>query len=793
MLTSGRGPVVAAMLAFTAVAGQVLAEDWPQWRGPRRNAVSQETGLLRSWPEGGPRVVWQASGVGSGFSSVVVSRGLVFTMGKQEADVIVSAIQADTGKTAWTRKIGTTQRNPCSTPTVDDDRLYALDPDGELVCLNSLTGDILWQRSFLEDFAGRMMSGRGYGESPLVDGENLICTPGGPDAALVSLNKRTGEVVWKSKLPELGSAGRDGAGFSSIVPLEVAGVRQYVQLVGRGVIGVAAADGRFLWGFNSIANGTANIPTPVVRDDLVFAANGYNAGSVLLQIVPEAIPPGSPPAFKAKVVYELTSSQFQNHHGGVVLVGDRLFGGHGNNNGLPTCLDFKTGEILWKRRGPGVGSAAVVYADGHLCFRYQNGLVALIAAADSGYQLNGTLEVPGAGGDSWAHPVIANSRLYLREQDTLWVYDLKREQKDPATIETIPAFAASKATFKALLQLGISVEPLRLPATRPVRDSAQRPVPVAADKARRLYRYAVAPDAPEKSEPPVIVSLTRKNLTPEGTFSQDFVDLLKQSSGSLVLNLAGTQVSAAGLEQLQTCPQIMGLNLELCSHVDDAALAYLPLLKQLRVLILTGTGITGAGLRSLIPLAHLTALDLEVCDGITDEACETLGMLRQLRALVVKKTGFEKQMISDAGLQHLKPLVDLELLNLYGNKITDAGLVHLEGFSKLRELNLSLLAITDKGLVHLKSLSQLEHLELLYSVGFSGPTITNGGIAPLSSLTNLTSLNLTGSRMTDAGLEQLQGLKKLSTLLLVHTGVSANGIKVFQAAVPGCVVIKEGK
>ena len=792
MLASRRGPVVAMVLAFAAVTGHLPAEDWPQWRGPRRNAVSQETGLLQSWPAGGPRVVWQASGVGSGFSSVVVSRGLVFTMGKQEADVIASAIQVDTGKTAWTRKIGTTQRNPCSTPTADEGRLYALDPDGELVCLNSLTGDILWQRSFLEDFSGRMMSGRGYGESPLVDGEKLICTPGGPDAAIVALNKRTGEVLWKSNLPDLGSAGRDGAGFSSIVPLEVAGVRQYVQLMGRGVIGVAAADGRFLWGFNAIANGTANIPTPVVRDDLVFVANGYNAGSVLLQIEPEASPAGNPPAFKAKVVYELTSSQFQNHHGGVILVGDRLFGGHGNNNGLPTCLDFKTGEILWKRRGPGVGSAAVVYADGHLCFRYQNGLVALIAAADSGYELKGTLEVPGAGGDSWAHPVIANGRLYLREQDSVWVYDLKSEQTDSATTEQIPAFANSDATFKALHQLGISVEPL-LPAARLVRVSADRPVPVAADKARRLYRYAVAPDAPQGSASPVIVSLTRKHLTPEGAFSQELMDRLKPASGPLILNLAGTQISAAGLEQLQACPQIVGLNLELCSHVDDAALTHLPLLKQLRVLILTGTGITGTGLRNLIPMAALTALDLEVCDGITDEACETLGMLRQLRALVVKKTGFEKQMISDAGLQHLKPLVDLETLNLYGNKITDAGLIHLEGFSKLRDLNLSLLAITDKGLVHLKPLSQLESLELLYSVGFSGPTITNGGIAPLGSLTNLTSLNLTGARMTDAGLEQLQGLKKLSTLLLVHTAVSASGIKAFQAAVPGCVVVKEGK
>lgn len=787
------GPSIAVTLWVLTVwiggPGHLAAEDWPQWRGPRRDAASSETGLLRTWPEGGPRVVWQAAGIGTGFSSVVVSRGLVFTMGRQEADVIVTAIRADTGQTAWMRKIGTTQRAPCSTPTADEDRLYVLDPDGDLVCLNSATGDILWQRSFLADFAGRMMSGRGYGESPFVDGERLICTPGGPEAALVALNKRTGEVLWQAKLPELGPAGRDGAGFSSIVPLEVAGVRHYVQLVGRGVIGVAATDGRFLWGFNAIANGTANIPTPVVRDDLVFAANGYNAGSVLLQIIPAGSSPDGLPAFKAKAIYELTSSQFQNHHGGVVVVGNHLYGGHGNNNGLPTCLDLKTGDILWKRRGPGVGSAAIIYADGHLCFRYQNGLVAWIVATDKGYELNGTLAIPGAGGDSWAHPVIANGRLYLREQDALWVYDLKGDQELTAGGKSRPAFVTANATWKALHDLGVSVEELSTPETQPVRDPVGRPVPVAVDQARRLYRYAVTPDAPVAA-PPMIVSFTRKQVTDQGDFSPELFELLKQAPAPLILNLAGTQISAAGLEQLRACPQIVGLNLELCNRVNDAGLANLPLLKQLRVLILTGTAVTEVGLQHLLPITSLAALDLEVCDGITDVACPTLGKFSQLRALVVKKTGFEPGMITNSGLEQLKQLSDLELLNLYGNGISDAGLVHLQGLSKLRELNLSLLAITDKGMIHLQSLVQLEQLELLYSVGFSGPTLTNAGIAPLCSLLNLTSLNLTGAKLNDAGLEQLQGLQKLTKLLLVHVAVSPQGIETFQTAVPGCLVIK---
>ena len=229
-----------------------------------------------------------------------------------------------------------------------------------------------------------MMSGRGYGESPLIDGERLICTPGGPDAALVALDKLTGTAVWKAKLPEVGPAGRDGAGFSSVVATEAAGLRQYVQLVGRGVVGIDARDGRFLWGYNAIANETANIPTPVVHNEFVFAANGYTAGSVLLKLVADGGQNDEPRRVKAEMVYSLSGSQFQNHHGGVVKLGDFLFAGHGNNNGLPTCLEFKTGRVIWKRRGPGVGSAAVVCADGQLYFRYQNGVVALIEASDRG-------------------------------------------------------------------------------------------------------------------------------------------------------------------------------------------------------------------------------------------------------------------------------------------------------------------------------------------------------------------------------------------------------------------------
>ena len=273
LLIAGTGPTVVK----TAVA-----EDWPQWRGSRRDAVSREIGLRQEWKSAAPRLAWRAEGLGEGYSSVVVSGGRIFTMGRRRQQVVCFCFEERTGALRWSRAIDETSRMPCSTPTVDGEHLYVLDPDGDLFCLTTDSGDIVWQRSYLKDFGGVMMSGRGYGESPLVDGDRLICTPGGPEITLAALNKHTGELIWQSTVPELGKAGRPGAGFSSPVMSTAAGVRQVVQLIGRGLVGVRASDGKFLWGYNTLANQTANIPTPVVQGDLVFAANGYNAGSVLL-------------------------------------------------------------------------------------------------------------------------------------------------------------------------------------------------------------------------------------------------------------------------------------------------------------------------------------------------------------------------------------------------------------------------------------------------------------------------------------------------------------------------------
>ncbi|MFO1096591.1 MAG: PQQ-binding-like beta-propeller repeat protein, partial [Planctomycetaceae bacterium] len=602
--------------------------------------------------------------------------------------------------------------------------------DGELICLD-LEPATVWHGSFVDDFGGRMMSGRGYGESPLVDGERLICSPGGPDAALVALNKGTGDVIWQARVPELGPAGREGMGFSSIVVTEIAGVRQYVQLTGRGLVGVDARNGRWLWGYNGISNDTANIPTPVVRNDLVFAANGYNAGSVLLRIAPEAGQDPHSANWHAEPVYVLKGGQFQNHHGGVALVGDLIYGGHGSNNGLPTCLEFATGRIRWKQRGPGVGSAAVVVADGCLYFRYQNGLVALLAPGEETFELRGTMQIPGAGGDSWSHPVVANGRMYLREQDTLWVYDVRRDAgAEPRPAAGTPALSAELA---ALQELGASIEPL----------TGETPP---------LYRYAETGTDGANPSPVDVIRLHSGQLNSDGTLAADCRDRLQAVTVPVILDFRGTHLSEAGCAQLPTIPRVVGLNLELCREISDDALDELSSISGLRVLILAGTNVSAAGLEHLTPLKQLVALDLEVCDAITDAACAQLQDWAQLRALVLKKSGFERERVTDRGLEHLVRLGRLEQLNLYGNQITDAGLVHLQGLTALRKLDLSLLPITDIGIAHLQTLQELQSLELLYSVGFAGPTLTDAMTDSLMSLSRLTSLNLTGARLTDTGL-----------------------------------------
>lgn len=418
------GLLVPVLGLYAAEPTTSMSRDWPQWRGPNRDAISSERGLLKEWPAGGPKLLWNSQkvndgdGIGKGYSSITISQGRIFTMGDVNKDGFVFALDEATGKNLWKTRVSPGQGDgPRCSPTVDGDRVYALSRQGILTCLNTSDGKVLWQVDYRKDFGGRIMSSWDFSESPLIDGEKLLCTPGADEAAIVAMNKNTGEYIWKSKV-----AGCGGAGYASIVTADVGGVRQYITLMGRGIVGVRASDGKQLWFYKKIANGTANIPTPIVRGDEVFCSTGYGTGSALLKLVPT-----SDGGVDAKEIYFLPGNTLQNHHGGMILLGDYIYGGHGHNNGLPFCVHMETGKLVWgPQRGAGTGSAAVVYADGHLYFRYQNGTIALVEATPEGYNLKSQFESPAGMGTGWPHPVILHGKLYIRGNNQLLCYDVKQ-------------------------------------------------------------------------------------------------------------------------------------------------------------------------------------------------------------------------------------------------------------------------------------------------------------------------------------------------------------------------------
>jgi outer membrane protein assembly factor BamB len=406
---------------FTAIAlvsslalAPLASADWLQFRGPDRAGICSETGLLQDWNDQKPKLLWNTEGVGEGFAAVSIKgQGVI-------------ALNAANGEVLWSTTL--TPNKPkhgypgsrC-TPTIDGDRLYVVTSDGRIACLKT-DGSVVWQKEFEEEWNGQMMSGWGFSESPLVDGDQVVCTPGAQDAMLVALNKMTGEEIWRTGVPDLGENGRDGAGYCSMVISEACGIRQYVQLTGRGLIGVRADNGAFLWNYNPVANRVANISTPVVSGDYVFASTAYGTGSALVKLTPDG------DGVKAEEVYFLKDNVFQNHHGGFVLVDGYIYAGHGHNAGTPICIKLDTGEVAWGGKDievPGDGSACVLYVDGNIIYRYQNGVVALVEATPEAYRLKGTFKPVYIDGPSWAYPVVDDGILYLREKGRVMAYSLK--------------------------------------------------------------------------------------------------------------------------------------------------------------------------------------------------------------------------------------------------------------------------------------------------------------------------------------------------------------------------------
>jgi outer membrane protein assembly factor BamB len=394
------------------------ATDWPQWRGPERNGISQESNLLQEWPKSGPQLLWRVDNVGSGYSTPAVVKDRLFLLANEGTDnEFVEALNVQNGQRIWSShlgKVGNPEQQPNfpaarSTPTVEGDRLYALSSDGDLGCLNSSTGSIVWQKNLRTEFGGKPGQWA-YSESPLVDGETLVCTPGGSQAAVLALRKATGEVVWKCALQE-----GDEAAYSSAIAVDVGGIRQYVQLLQKGLVGVDAKTGKLLWRYTKpVSRYGANIPSPVASDGYIYsAAAGTGGGLIKLKVQGQDVQP-------EQVYFE---SKFPTAIGGAVKIGDYLYGATGE---ALLCVEFTTGRVVWQDRA--LGAASLCYADRRLYLHGENGEVGLVEPTPQAYREAGRFSPPGQPSHSnamekaWAYPVVANGRFYIRDHGVLWCY-----------------------------------------------------------------------------------------------------------------------------------------------------------------------------------------------------------------------------------------------------------------------------------------------------------------------------------------------------------------------------------
>jgi outer membrane protein assembly factor BamB len=399
---------LSASLSFAQMSARV--GDWPQWRGLDRDGISHETGLLKTWPATGPKLTWSSREIGVGYAGPALAGDRLYILGDLPDGCYVLALDRASGKTVWRTRIGEAGGNssypgPRATPTIDGDRLITMNQHGEVVCLERLDGRLLWRKN-LERELGGIRPMWHFAEAPLVDGNLVICTPGGQQGTLVALRKQTGEVQWRC------SEVTNAPTYSSVVVAELAGTRQYIQLTASNVFGVDALSGALLWQAPRVGQ-RAIVPTPVYEDNYVYVTSGYGIGCNAFRLEKQNGRFTATEAYAAKSI--------ASHHGGVVKRGDYIYGY--SDSGGWTCQEFKTGKIIWQDRGIGKGS--VTYADGHIYCRSEDGLMGLVEATPKSYQEKARFSQPDRSGKkAWPHPVVAGGRLYLRDQELLLAYDI---------------------------------------------------------------------------------------------------------------------------------------------------------------------------------------------------------------------------------------------------------------------------------------------------------------------------------------------------------------------------------
>lgn len=411
-------------LTLLAVLSTSLVQsDWPQWLGADRENKSRETGLLQSWPEGGPKKAWRADGLGASFGGVSVAGGKIFLLGDLDDASYLIALGEKDGKVLWKTKVGPARvhknkawNGPRTTPTVDGDRVYAMGEAGDLVCVEAASGKEVWRKNMEKDLGGEPPVWL-YCDSPLIDGAQVVVKSGGSKGALAALDKATGAELWRSKdLVEK-------VEHTSLLPVTIDGVKQYIVFTMDSVSGVAT-DGKLLW--RTARKGDVAIcSTPLYKDGIVFVGSSYSTGRATAFKVS-----GAGGKFSAEMIYE---TDLANHHGGMVIVGDHVYGtgdrkkGNDRANADLKCVELKTGKIVWEN--PSIGKGSITFADGHLILHSEkgkDGLVALVEATPSGYKEKGRFSQPDSTGrNTWSYPVVANGHLYIRDGTGLSAYALK--------------------------------------------------------------------------------------------------------------------------------------------------------------------------------------------------------------------------------------------------------------------------------------------------------------------------------------------------------------------------------
>ena len=390
------------------------AADWPRWRGADHSGQCKETGLLQVWPGSGPKRLWTSKEVGLGYSSHAIVGGTLFTLGLVGENEQVIALDADSGRKLWATTIGGRLKNgwgdgPRATPTVEGGRVFAMGGNGDLVCIDAKSGRKIWSAA-MADLGGKRPSW-GYTESVLVDEGQVVCTPGGSRGAMAAFDKRSGKLLWQCQ------EWKEGAQYASIVPTEIHGVRQYIQLTQKTLVGVAAKDGRLLWS-SDWQGRTAVIPTPIVKDNEVYIASGYGVGCKKVRVNKD---------WSVDDVW--VNKVMKNHHGGVILLDGHLYG-YSDGPGW-VCQSLETGEEVWAERR-GFRKGAIYYADGKfILLEEQTGNVALIEASAKGwreisrFRLAPQSEQRAPKGKIWTHVVISGGKMYLRDQELIHCFDVK--------------------------------------------------------------------------------------------------------------------------------------------------------------------------------------------------------------------------------------------------------------------------------------------------------------------------------------------------------------------------------